>query len=152
MTDRLSRFDIDVAAAFQATADRIEEQLVSMGVARTRARGFVEDRVTFLRVPGDLDLKITAQCGRLSTRGQSDNQITWFSRELHANHQAELGGEPQFIRDEQAPEADWVIEEKAKTQAEVKRIATAEYDQLIESQRKQAEAFLQRRVSDAQKI
>jgi hypothetical protein len=143
MADALSRFDVDVAAAFQATADRIEAQLVSQGVDGTRARGFIEQQVSFFRVPGDLDLKVSAECGKLATRGASDNSIIWFSRQLLLDH-PELGGKAVPFGNEMAPEADWEVEAKAKTQAEVKRIAKAERDKLIESHERELEALRQR--------
>jgi hypothetical protein len=149
MADTLSKFDKAVEDAFQTAADRIEEYLVRQGVDRTRAVAFIERDLTFLRMPG-LDLKISVQCGDIRTRGSSDNCLIWFARELHCHHQAELGGQPQFIGNEQPPEYDHVAEEKARVQAEMKRRSDAEYEALIESQRKQAEAFRKRAAEAAQ--
>lgn len=144
-----SRFDQQIADAFQAAADKIEEHLVRQGVDRTRAVAFIEERLMFLRTPG-LDVKISVECGKLRTRGASDNCLLWFARQIHCHHQAELGGQPQYLGNEQPPEFDHVVEHKARVQAEISRRSKAEYDALIESQRKSAEAFRERAASALQ--
>ena len=96
-------------------------------------------------------LQINARCGSLQTRGASDNSLIWFSRELHCAHAAELGGEPQYIRNEKPPESDDAIAQKERVQAASKLREEREYDLLVSSHRRQEEAF-RRRVADAQRI
>lgn len=149
MADTLSKFDKQVADAVQTAADFLEEQLVRSGVARPRATAFIENRVEFVHMPGDL--KINARCGKFSTRGASDNSLIWFARELHCEHKEELGGEPQYIRNEKPPESEAAIAQRERVEAASKQREEREYGLLVESHRKQAEAFRQR-VADANRI